>query len=286
MKQFFRQGVIIIAMLAFFSLVAKPIYTAEISIDILNKLNKCVVAIGIKRHVLINEKGGRVPENTTGKTEERRFVLGAGVLVKDYSGKKVRNILVTAKHVVFEDNGYGKAISDLYIWGNKKDGGEFEKFYPYFQGLWPNVKWVKHSDDKVDIAITITGFTDEDLINFVPLIEFKEISTLNKGKEVYYLGFPNRLGADYGSNPVLRKGMVAFNEKENKFFYMDAVVTTGNSGGPVFSLENKIPKLLGIVTDFRSQRTEHGSFHSGLGRVFSADCIEDILKSPEFQKTY
>ena len=168
MKQFFRQGVIIIVMLALLLLVAKPIYTAEVSIDILEKLNKYVVAIGIKRYVLINEKGDRVLENTTGRTEQRRFVLGAGVLVKDFSGKVVRNVLVTAKHVVFENKGYGKAIPDLYIWGNKKDGGEFE--YPYLrsQETWPNVKWVKHSDPKVDVAISIIGFSDEDLIDFVP----------------------------------------------------------------------------------------------------------------------
>ena len=285
-KNYLKLGVIIIVMLAFFSLAVKSVYATEVSIDILDKLNNRVVAIGVKRHVLINEQGKQVSMNTTGKTEERRFFLGTGVLVKDLLGKKARNILVTAKHVVFEDNGYGKAIPDLYIWGNKKDGSEFEYPYLYFQELWPNVKWIKHFDSKVDIAISIVGFSDKDLIDFVPLKRFKEIANLNKGENVYYLGFPNGLGAGFGSNPVLRKGMVALNEKGKKFFYVDAVVTTGNSGGPVFSLENKIPKLLGIVTDFRSQRTEHGSFHSGLGRVFSADCIKDILKSPEFKDTY
>jgi S1-C subfamily serine protease len=285
-KNYLKLGVIMIAMLAFFSLVAKPIYTAEVSIDILDKLNKRVVVIGIKRHVLINEQGKQVSMNTTGKTEERRFSLGAGVLVKDFLGKNVRNILVTAKHVVFEDNGYGKAIPDLYIWGNKKDGSEFEYPYPYFRKLWPNVKWVKHFDSKVDIAISIVGFSDKDLIDFVPLKKFKEIASLNKGEDVYYLGFPKGLGAGFGSNPVIRKGMVALNEKGKNFFHMDAVVTKGNSGGPVFKVENDNPELLGIVTDFEMQQTRKGYLHSGLARVFSADCIKDILKSPEFRDTY
>jgi V8-like Glu-specific endopeptidase len=285
-KYYIKLGVKIIAILAFFLLVAKPIYAAKISTDTLDKLNKRIVAIGIKRYVLIDEQGKQVNMNATGNGIQIRLVLGAGVLVKNYLDKKVRNILVTAKHVVFTNNGKGPVIPDLYIWGNKKDGGEFEYLYKLFQKQWPNVKWVKHSDPKVDVTISIIGFSDEDLIDFVPLKEFKEISNLDEGEDVYYLGFPNRLGADFGSNPVLRKGIVALNEKGKKFFYMDAVITKGNSGGPVFKSENDNSELLGIVTDFEPQWTEKGYFHSGLGRVYSSDCINDILKSAEFKKTY
>ncbi len=286
-KNYLKLGVKIIAMLAFFSLVTKPIYAAEISTDTLDKINKRIVAIGIKRYVLIDEKGKHVNMNATGKGEQIRLVLGAGVLVKNYLDKKVRNILVTAKHVIFEDNGHGKAIPDLHIWGNKKDGGEFEYLYKLFQKKGPNVKWVRHSDPKVDVAISIIGFSDEDLIDFVQLKEFKEISDLDEGEDVYYLGFPNRLGADFGSNPVLRKGMVALTEKGNKdFFYMDAVITKGNSGGPVFKSENDNSELLGIVAEFRRFTSgDSKQFHSGLGKVYSADCIKQLLGSSEFQKT-
>ncbi len=81
--------------------------------------------------------------------------------------------------------------------------------------------------------------------------------------------------------------MIALTEKGNKdFFYMDAVVAGGNSGGPVFSLENGDSKLLGIVAEFRRFTSgDSKQFHSGLGKVYSADCIKQLLGSSEFQKT-
>jgi len=66
-KYYIKWGVIIIAILAFFMLVAKPIYAIEIAKDTLDDLNKKVVAIGVKRYVLLN--------NSTGKVEQIRFVL-------------------------------------------------------------------------------------------------------------------------------------------------------------------------------------------------------------------
>ena len=291
-KNYLKLGVIIIAMLAFFSLVAKPIYAAEVAIDKYSKFDKYVVAIGTKSFFWLDEKGQPVNTNTTGKNVIIKTVFGAGVLVDEYE----RKILVTAKHVVFDDKGEEKP--NLWIWGNKIDGKEFEYPYQMFPDAWHNVKWVKHTDDNVDIVASVIGTIGkkeaygkknivEDLVDFVKLEEFKEISKLKKGDDIFYLGFPNRLGADYGSNPVLRKGMVALTEKGNKdFFYMDAVVATGNSGGPVFSLENGNSKLLGIVAEFRRFISRDSKqFHSGLGKVYSADCIKELLKSSEFQKT-
>ncbi len=287
-KYYLKLGVIIIAMLAFFSLVVKPIYAAEVAIDKYSKFDKYVVAIRAKEYVLTDKEGKQVISNTTGNANIIRSVYGAGVLVKKYK----RRILVTAKHVVFANDGKGPVKPDLWIWGNKINGEEFEYPYQDFQDAWPKVKWIKHTDDKVDIAASVIGTTVkdpdgkknvvEDLVDFVKLEEFKEISNLKKGDDVFYLGFPNSLGAGYGSNPVLRKGIVALTEKGKGFFYMDAVVTKGNSGGPVFNLENE---LLGIVTDFKPQLTKSGLYHSGLGRVFSADCIKELLDLSEFQDT-
>lgn len=289
MKKSFIWGIVMIMLLASCLLMTKPIYadtdTATLNtalalekLDKYSKFDKYVVAIGAKEYVLIDKDGKHVPSNTTGTARIIRKVYGAGVLIKKYK----RRILVTAKHVVFANDGKGPVKPDLWIWGNKINGKEFEYPYQDFQGAWHKVKWIKHTDDKVDIAASVIGTAAKDLVDFVKLEEFKEISNLKKGEEIFYLGFPNSLGADYGSNPVLRKGIVALAEKGRDFFYMDAVVTKGNSGGPVFNLENE---LLGIVTDFKPQLTKKGFLHSGLGRVFSADCIKELLDSPEFQDT-
>ncbi len=129
-KNYLKLGVIIIAMLAFFSLVAKPIY-AEISLsDFSDFLKKCVIAIGIKDY------------NYNEITEERSINIlfrGAGVLVSDD-----RYTIVTAKHVVFDDD--GKVFPNLCFWGNKKNG---EPFLSSFSEIQKKYKKIKEFEKKL-----------------------------------------------------------------------------------------------------------------------------------------
>ena len=280
MKQFFRRGVIIIAMFAFLLLGCKPMHTSQIPIDELAKLDKYVVAIGLKAQ----------KKDKTGKIKEVKVVLGAGVLVKRYE----RKILVTAKHVVFANGGKGDVIPNLWIWGKRIDGSDFGYSYEkHYQGPWEKVEWIKHNDDEIDIAASIIGTKSGiDIVEFLSYDEYKYVPEATKGEDIYYLGFPiaiyNLLERDHVdvSTPVLRKGMVALNEKEERYFYIDAQVAGGNSGGPVFKLKkNGTPKLLGIVKGFLRFENEKKIFHSGLGVVYEADCIEEILTSTKFKGT-
>ncbi len=81
--------------------------------------------------------------------------------------------------------------------------------------------------------------------------------------------------------------MIAYKVKKDKFFYIDAVVAGGNSGGPVFKLDKKTDnvRLIGIVSAFKPFVKKGMPFHSGLGIVFSADCIRELLDSEIFKKT-
>lgn len=281
MKQHFRQGAIIIAMFALFLLLGcKPINTFQIPIDKLGELDKYVVAIG--------------KYETNKNNIKKKKVYGAGVLVKKYK----RRILVTAKHVVFDNNGKGAAITDLYIWGKKNDGSDFEYSYEKdYKGPWEKVEWIKHNDDEIDIAASVIGTKDGvDIVEFLPFDEYKYVSEAKKGEDVYYLGFPvdsyNFSERDHVnvSTPVLRRGMVALNEKEERYFYIDAVVAPANSGGPVFKLdENGHPKLLGIVTEQLLSILPSGKnkyiIHTGLGIIYEAVCIDEILNSSKFKET-
>jgi S1-C subfamily serine protease len=281
MKQFFRQGVIIIAMFTFLLLGCKSGYTFQIPTDELTKLDKYVVAIGLKFWKT---------DTSSGKSKVVKVVLGAGVLVKKYE----RKILVTAKHVVFDNNGKGPLIPHLYIWGKKIDGNDFEySLQKDVKGIWEKVEWIKHSDDEIDIVATIITTSDKkDIVEFLPFEEYKYVSEAKKGEDIYYLGFPiahyNLFHRDHVnvSTPVLRKGMVALNEKEERYFYIDAPVAGGNSGGPVFKLdENGNPKLLGIVYRYLPFEKGKHIVHTGLGAVYAADCIEEILESEAFKGT-
>ncbi len=157
----------------------------------------------------------------------------------------------------------------------------------FFQNIKEKIKWVTHQ--KYDIALTIVELTpEEDLVSFVELKSFESIEDIKKSTEVYYLGYPFGIGTEKGGSPVRRKGMVAYKVKKDKYFYMDAMLAPGNSGGPVFELdkEKKSVKLFGIVSSFQPFETHGKHFHSGLGIVFSADCIKELLQSEPFKETY
>lgn len=271
MKQSFRRGAIIITMLALFSIVAKPTYS-EINKVSIEHLDKCVVAIGYNIYEL--NKG-------TGNIEPKRIYNGTGVLILAESGHYT---LVTAKHVLFDDN--GKVLPNLCFWGNKTNGEQYEEFFSTHQSKYKNIKWVVHPE--FDIALTIVSLTpDENSISFVPLEMFEKIGDLKKGDNVYYLGYPFGIGAEKGGSPVRRRGMVAYKVKKGKFFYIDAMLSPGNSGGPVFKFDKETNSinLIGIVSAFRKLVIEGNPSNSGLGIVFSADCIRDLLDSKMFRKT-
>jgi V8-like Glu-specific endopeptidase len=276
-KNYLKWGVKIIAMLAFFSLVAKPIY-AEMSLS--DFLKKSVIAIGIKDYNY-NE--------ITKENSVNILFRGAGVLVA-YD----RYTIVTAKHVVFNDD--GEVFPNLCFWGNNKNGEPFLRSFSEIQNEFGNIKWVPHPDSDIDVAASIIYITpdgEEDLV-FAGRNVFTKMEDIEIGSDVRYLGYPTTIGAIQESkpviksNPVLRRGMVAHKEKGNKFFHIDAVVASGNSGGPVFLHQpGKEVKLLGIVCAFPEFLTKDMRIHhSGLGVVFSADSIKELLDSPEFKKTY
>lgn len=268
-KNYLKCGVKIIAILAFFSLSDKPIYAG---IRIPDFLRKCVLAIGTKDY--------NYNESTGEQSVNRRFI-GTGVLIR-----ADRYILVTAKHVVFDDD--GKVVPNLCFWGNKRNGEAFTRSFSEIQKKYGKIKWVPHPDPVIDIAVSIVELDPgkEDL-TFVNLTGFEKTKDIEIGDDVYYLGYPSGIGTTQASNPVLRRGMIAHKEKDSKFFYIDAVVSGGNSGGPVFLYQpGKEVKLLGIVSAFEPFISGDIRFyHSGLGRVFSADCIEELLDSKTFKDT-
>jgi hypothetical protein len=69
-------------------------------------------------------------------------------------------------------------------------------------------------------------------------------------------GYPLSLGIEDGrNNPVVRLGIIAqFTEKD--YFLVDGVASPGNSGSPVFALNYKNHKLVGMITSFVNDRIQ------------------------------
>lgn len=275
MKQSFRQVILIIAILTSFSLVAEPIY-AEINIP--DVLKRCVLAIGIKDYNY-NE--------STGEESINIIFRGTGFLIWDD-----RYILVTARHVVFDND--GKVFPNLCFWGNEMNGEQFLRSVSEIQRKYEKIEWITASypDSDVDIAASVVelNISEEDL-GFVTRNGFAKMKDIDIGNDIYYLGYPDDIGTKHDSNlviksnPVLRGGMVAYKEKD--YFYIDAVVAPGNSGGPVFKFDKKTESvnLIGIVSAFKPFAKEGMPSYSGLGIVFSADSIRELLDSIPFKKT-
>lgn len=233
--------------------------------------NNSVIAIGIETYDL-NKLNGQI--------ESKKDLSGAGVLVKTD-----RFVLVTAKHVVFDKN--GKLLPNLCFWGNRIDGTEFKRSFNELQKEYPNIRWVAHPDPEIDIAAAIVGLKPwEENVAFVTLSDFENIINVEKGEDIYYLGYPLGFGASYGSDPMVRKGMVSLKEKKDKFFYIDATVAPGNSGGPVFTIQDDRLRFLGIVSQFRWFERGGELFHAGIGVVYPVSYIKELLESKEFKATY
>jgi hypothetical protein len=86
--------------------------------------------------------------------------------------------------------------------------------------------------------------------------------------------------------------MVAQNAQPTTFL-IDGTVSHGNSGSPVFSLEAKDSKFLGMITSFRNdgiqlfdenkQLTANLPYNSGLSVAVKASVILDDLKNVDKQ---
>ena len=120
------------------------------------------------------------------------------------------------------------------------------------------------------------------------------------GNEIILFGFPTSLGIqDYPQidyrRPLLRKGIVAGKNEENKTLILDCATHFGNSGGPVIEVEhNSVTEtrfsIIGMVVEYipvqasdtygakkkvRISRTEN----SGYSVVLPMDVILEMIKA-------
>jgi len=84
---------------------------------------------------------------------------------------------------------------------------------------------------------------------------------LYAGREIIFIGYPDGIGTPFGfkgsvqysdkkSNPLIRKGIIAWLADSSDVGLIDGVSFGGNSGSPVFSpptIQTK-PELIGMIT--------------------------------------
>lgn len=135
------------------------------------------------------------------------------------------------------------------------------------------IEFKKTKDDKIYVMLGNKALLIEQ--------QFAESNAIKEGIEVYFIGYPLRLGGEeYKNFPVVRRGMIAQTMPDSKIFLMDGFASQGNSGSPAISLNSEAPKLLGIVEGAYPESyasNAEARFNSGLSIVISAPVIKDYV---------
>jgi len=115
--------------------------------------------------------------------------------------------------------------------------------------------------------------------------------------DAYLFGYPSAIGVpnlpqlDY-TQPLIRRGIIAGKNYAKKTIIIDCMVYPGNSGGPVFEIdevpEGKSFRLIGLVSEFipfediwvnqRFGIANHQWLNSGYGVVVPVDFMLDLMR--------
>ncbi len=231
------------------------------------------------------------------ETGDKKNFIGTGVLLN------VSNIfcLSTAKHVVY-DKDNKRFRENLFVSFNSKDGKILDRKIEDIKRTF-NVEWISHNNEEVDIAIIPFGLDiEKDDVKTIPENLFIRFNEINVADEIFFLGFQPGLSLTR-VKPIVRAGIISRLE-DDKTFYIDTSAFPGNSGSPVFLKPSPISfrkeginigtthmgKLIGIIGEYVpyqeyavSSQTGRPRImfeeNTGISRVWSIDCINDILSS-------
>jgi hypothetical protein len=149
--------------------------------------------------------------------------IGTGFVV---ASTRNHLILVTAKHVVHDDN--GKLFGDLaYRLNRTGSSSQLLKDADLVQA--GSGSWFVSKQD--DVAVRFLPIVQGASIKAIPLDRFIEEPQVEAGTPLAALGFPMGLRSVDHAMPIARRGMVG--RADSSVVLADLFVFPGNSGGPV-----------------------------------------------------
>jgi len=210
-------------------------------------------------------------------------VYGTGIFL----GFEDRSYVVTAKHVV-------DPLKNPVLISNMKGDKPARlwatnQIYERGDGV-----WTYHPNPLVDLAaIRYKQEPDEDILA-VEESRFLPINQVEGGRQIVMLGYPFGITPFPVIDPMVREGCVGIRLIEEKVvgdihylantILLDAMSTSGNSGGPVFSRprfvfeKEKLWVQRSLLIGINCGHIEREGVHQGISYCYSMDLVIELLK--------
>jgi S1-C subfamily serine protease len=174
------------------------------------------------------------------------FLFGKNTGKNDVENNALYSIFLITNRHVFEDEKTKIFRREVYLRFNIGESQEAKSYKITLLNEKNQPLWIRHKNENVDIAILpISGqklkeegirffFFAEGLHTFLSS-QFKEIG-ISTGDGIFVLGFPLGIRGKTRNFVIVRQGIVARVDEEvlkEHFFFIDAQIYPGSSGGPV-----------------------------------------------------
>ena len=225
---------------------------------------------------------GEYPDVISNEEVEAK-VYGTGIFL----GFEDRSYVVTAKHVVESLNNpvliaNRKGRKPAKLWGTNQ-------IYEIGNGT-----WTYHPNPLVDLAAIRYKQNPEEDILAVEESRFLLINQVEGGRQIVMLGYPFGITPFPIIEPMVREGCVGIRLLKDKVvgdihylgntILLDAMSTSGNSGGPVFSRprfvfeKDRIWVRRSLLLGINCGHVERGNVHQGISYCYSMDLVIELLK--------
>lgn len=225
--------------------------------------------------------------------------IGTGFLLKTPNNHIA---LVTAKHVIYENEGKGQLLKYISYRFNRKDGKSI-LIPDSITTAQLKTGWFRSKTNDVTCRLVYIE-VNSDLVN-IPYTQFLHTSQIEPGAPLFIIGFPLGLRSDQYATPIVRRASIA--RVDQDMFLVDGFVYPGNSGGPViyepiiqlgevFStpvlqgdwfvgmILSEISYVEAAISVLTKRPRVTFEQNSGLSNVLPADKILELLRVPEFMK--
>jgi hypothetical protein len=228
--------------------------------------------------------------------------IGTGFLLRTPNSHLA---LVTAKHVVYENDGNGPLLKNLAYRLNRTNGTSILAS-DSFMDTGTQSGWFRSEPN--DVACRLMMKEDISDYSTIPYARFLSTPQMQAGAPLFIIGFPLGLRSDQYATPIVRRASIARVDQDRvdqDILIVDGSVYPGNSGGPVVYepviqlgegfttgilqgewLAGMVMSEIAYVEPAISLQTKRPRItfeqNSGLSNVLPADKVMELLRGPEF----